>query len=103
MVESDKEPHDAESPEDVQIIIKTDKHSKQRQVKHEVYDTGTTPEQFNAGDQGPHSAQYGRENGEDPQELERERKPTRKPTDDEFDEGNQPPKQQPSSGIAWLS
>ena len=46
MVESDKEPHDAESPEDMQIIIKTDKHSKQRQVKHEVYETANEHHAF---------------------------------------------------------
>ena len=30
MTDSDKEPPESETPEDLQIIIKTDKHSKQR-------------------------------------------------------------------------
>ena len=46
LVESDKEPHDTETPEDMQIIIKTDKHSKQRSVKHDVYETANDHDSF---------------------------------------------------------
>lgn len=103
IVDSDKEQRDSEGQEDVQIIIKTDKHSKQRSVKDEVFEGGPEHESFNVGNPGQFSSKFEREQSRDHNERERERKHAWKRTEEDYEDTTQQPQKQPAVGISWLS
>jgi hypothetical protein len=95
MLDSDRD-HDDASQEDVQIIIKTDKHSQQRTVRKDIYESEQNESRTDLAEQ-QHSNTHGRDN----EHKLRSKQSNFVEAEEQFETGTQLHKQQ--SGIAWLS
>lgn len=110
MLDSDRE-HDNVTEEDVQIIIKTDKHSQQRTSKKDIYESEYNESRAGPADQpqttdsnpGFHTVNQSRDSRNRDDELESMRKQNMNYNQQEesFDNASQPAKQ--PTGIVWLS
>lgn len=73
VLDSDRERDEVNSQEDVQIIIKTDKHSQQRTIKRDIYESEYNESRTEAMDQ-PQSVNQSRDSHTRENEHEQIRK-----------------------------